>query len=367
MLSRYSKPSTLPSTKRHMGDNKEEKQSSMQRSSPRNSDNLQRSSSFVDDRASVGSRDADDQDGIDHRYSVEIPEDLVKTSNKIPQMTEEKSDAVGATSSEDQSLYDRMYEYLFPKTPPKFGTFTGVFARCLLNIWGVIMFLRLGWMIAHAGLLLSISIVCVAMFITTITTLSLSAICTNGIIGGGGAYFLLSRSLGPAFGGSIGVLFSLANATAVALHLVGFAETITSLLTKVESDFTFTDGMGDGLWDLRIYAVLCLIFLIGVGLVGVSYVVKLQLNFLWLLCISLICYFVGTFYSADPSYAFTGYNSTTLSDNLSPDFQSGETWITLFAVFFPASTGIMAGANISGDLKDAQRSIPKGKDISLSS
>lgn len=301
------------------------------------------------------------------RHDEERGETRKKVSLEID--TKDHKTTTTTTLSDDQTappppppedLYGRVKEWLFPKTPPKFGTFTGVFARCLLNIWGVIMFLRLGWMIAHAGLLLSLSIVGVAMAITTVTTLSLSAICTNGIIGGGGAYFLLSRSLGPAFGGSIGVLFSLANATAVALHLVGFAETITSLLDKIESDFTIADGAGDGLWDLRIYAIMCLVVLIAVGLVGVSYVVKLQLNFLWLLIVSLVCYFVGTFYSADDSYAFTGYNATTLKDNLGPDFQGSETWITLFAVFFPASTGIMAGANISGDLKDAQRSIPVG-------
>ena len=96
------------------------------------------------------------------------------------------------------------------------------------------------------------------MFITTITTFS-ECNLYNGIIGGGGAYFLLSLCLGPAFGGSIGVLFSLANYGRRSSSS-GFRETITSLLKSRESDFTFTDGMGDGLVDLRIYAVLCLIF-----------------------------------------------------------------------------------------------------------
>ena len=88
------------------------------------------------------------------------------------------------------------------------------------------MFLRMGWMVGHAGAGLATSIIVVAMVITLITTLSLSAICTNGQVASGGAYFLISRSLGPQFGGAIGILFSLANATAVALHLIGFAETL---------------------------------------------------------------------------------------------------------------------------------------------
>ena len=84
----------------------------------------------------------------------------------------------------------------------------------------------MGWMVGHAGAGLATSIIVVAMVITLITTLSLSAICTNGQVASGGAYFLISRSLGPQFGGAIGILFSLANATAVALHLIGFAETL---------------------------------------------------------------------------------------------------------------------------------------------
>ena len=89
----------------------------------------------------------------------------------------------------------------------KFGMFEGVFARCLLNIWGVIMFLRMGWMVGQAGAWEATSIVVVAMTVTIITTLSLSAICTNGTIKSGGAYYLISRTLGPQFGGAIGILF----------------------------------------------------------------------------------------------------------------------------------------------------------------
>ena len=89
----------------------------------------------------------------------------------------------------------------------KFGMFEGVFARCLLNIWGVIMFLRMGWMVGQAGAWEATSIVVVAMTVTIITTLSLSAICTNGTVKSGGAYYLISRTLGPQFGGAIGILF----------------------------------------------------------------------------------------------------------------------------------------------------------------
>ena len=295
----------------------------------------------------------------------------------------------------------------------KFGMFEGVFARCLLNIWGVIMFLRMGWMVAHAGAWLASSIILVAMAITLITTLSLSAICTNGEVQSGGAYFLISRSLGPQFGGAIGILFSLANATAVALHLIGFAETLFGIYNGTAKGIPYppppeyyggvncgcisangvetcagetgawhlaTYGIAYanttdpkllheasflthcGFWDERLIAVLSLCLLISIALVGVEWVVKFQLFLLFLLVASLLSYFIGTF--AQPvriaSYAFTGYNYTTLLDNIQADFRGGESWITLFSVFFPASTGIMAGANISGDLKDAQKAIPVG-------
>jgi solute carrier family 12 sodium/potassium/chloride transporter 2 len=91
-----------------------------------------------------------------------------------------------------------------------FGMWDGVFVRCLLNIFGVIMFLRLGWMVSFGGVFVTMLIVVLSSSITFTTALSLSAICTNGKIAGGGAYYLISRALGPEFGGSIGVLLYLA-------------------------------------------------------------------------------------------------------------------------------------------------------------
>ena len=100
--------------------------------------------------------------------------------------------------------------------PRKFGTFAGVFVPNVLTILGVIMFLRTGWVVGQAGLTGALIILGIANLITFLTTLSLSAIATNTKVGGGGAYYLISRSLGLEIGGSIGVPLFLAQAISAA-------------------------------------------------------------------------------------------------------------------------------------------------------
>lgn len=92
------------------------------------------------------------------------------------------------------------------------------------------LYLRISWVAGQAGILLGSCVVILGTLITVITALSTSAICTNGQIKGGGAYYLISRSLGPEFGGSIGVIFSMANAVGAAMYVVGFAETVRDVM-----------------------------------------------------------------------------------------------------------------------------------------
>eukprot|EP00941_MAST-03F_sp_MAST-3F-sp1_P005716 g5716.t1 len=120
----------------------------------------------------------------------------------------------------------------------KFGTWDGVMVSCLLNIFGVIMFLRLGWVVGQAGIIGAIIIILLAGVVTLLTTLSMSAIATNGGVKGGGAYYLISRSLGPAFGGTIGFLFFIGLCFAMAMYVIGFCET-----------FVGTEGLKVGLED----------------------------------------------------------------------------------------------------------------------
>ncbi|XP_030622619.1 solute carrier family 12 member 1 isoform X2 [Chanos chanos] len=239
----------------------------------------------------------------------------------------------------------------------KFGWIKGVLVRCMLNIWGVMLFIRLSWVFGQAGAGLGIVVVLLSMVVTTITCLSLSAICTNGVVRGGGAYYLISRSLGPEFGGSIGLIFAFANAVGVAMYVVGFAETVVDLLK--EHDVLMVDEVN----DIRIVGCITVVLLLGISVAGMEWEAKAQIVLLIILLVAIVNVFVGTFIPASTdknSKGFFGYHASIMEENFGPDFRDGETFFSVFAIFFPAATGILAGANISGDLKDAQAAIPKG-------
>lgn len=105
---------------------------------------------------------------------------------------------------------------------------------CLLNIWGVMLFLRLSWVVAQSGILQTLVIISISAVVCVVTTLSLSAISTNGEVKGGGVYFIISRSLGPEFGASVGVVFAFANAVAAAMNTIGFCDSLNDLLRKLD-------------------------------------------------------------------------------------------------------------------------------------
>ncbi|XP_041914609.1 solute carrier family 12 member 2 [Alosa sapidissima] len=237
----------------------------------------------------------------------------------------------------------------------KFGWIKGVLVRCMLNIWGVMLFIRMTWIVGQAGIVYSCLIVAMATVVTTITGVSTSAIATNGFVRGGGAYYLISRSLGPEFGGSIGLIFAFANAVAVAMYVVGFAETVVELLHSVDA------VMLDQTNDVRIVGTITVILLLGISVAGMEWEAKAQIFLLFILISAIFNYFIGSFIKVESkkAYGFFGYDGTILWENLTPDFR-GETFFSVFSIFFPAATGILAGANISGDLADPQQAIPKG-------
>ena len=220
----------------------------------------------------------------------------------------------------------------------KFGAFGGVFTPCVLTILGVILFLRFGFIVGKAGIVYALLIVLVSKVITGLTTLSLSAIATNTRVQGGGAYFLISRSLGVEFGGAIGLVFFLAQAISVAMYVIGFAEAFVGSIP--------VDGI-----SMTVVATITNVVVLFCVLIGAGWTIKLQYFILAVLIAAIGSFIVGAGQSFDPNL---------LQANMPPRFSGGDNLFTMFALFFPAVTGIMAGANMSGDLRDPARSIPKG-------
>uniref|UniRef100_A0A671QTB5 Solute carrier family 12 member 3-like n=1 Tax=Sinocyclocheilus anshuiensis TaxID=1608454 RepID=A0A671QTB5_9TELE len=239
----------------------------------------------------------------------------------------------------------------------RFGWVLGVMIRAMLNIWGVIMYLRLPWITSQAGLILTYVIIFMSIVVTTITATSVSAISTNGKIYSGGTYFMISRSLGPELGAPIGLLFAFANAIACALHTVGFAETVRDLLKDYDSQ------MVDDVNDVRIVGAITVVILLCITFAGMAWEAKAQILFFIAIMLSLINYFVGTVIPTNrekESVGFFGYRDIFV-ENLLPSYRGPNGYFfRLFAIFFPAATGILSGVNICGDLKDPTGGIPKG-------
>lgn len=225
-----------------------------------------------------------------------------------------------------------------PSRGPSLGTFGGVFTPCTLTILGVIMFLRFGQVVGQAGMWGAIAVVLASKVITTLTSLSLSAIATNTRVKGGGAYYLISRSLGVEFGGAIGVLFFLAQAISVAMYVIGFTEALVAT-------FPAFDGYSAEVASLVNAAVFVSVY------IGAGWTIRVQYGILAVLVLSLVSFYWG---------AAASFSAETLQANLTPHYVEGQSFFTMFALFFPAVTGIMAGANMSGDLRDPAKSIPSG-------
>ena len=238
-----------------------------------------------------------------------------------------------------------------------FGWIEGVFIRCTLSIFGVIMFLRLNWVFAQAGIAGGLGVIIWSAGVTTITTMSLSAISTNGHVQAGGVYFMVSRTLGADIGAVVGLTLFAAQSLAVALNLVGFAEAVTML----QSEYVFSAE-----WDPKIWALIALAVMFATSFLGARFEVNSQKVLLFTMILALLSFYIGVFSSkGDDSIDATGLSSTTLRNNAAPNYSDGNSWVTVFGVFFPAATGISAGSSISGDLADPQAAIPKGTFLAI--
>ncbi len=229
----------------------------------------------------------------------------------------------------------------------RFGTFGGVFTPCCLTILGVIMFMRSGYVVGDAGLLGALIILLIAKAITTLTTMSLSAIATNTEVRTGGVYYMISRTLGPDFGGTIGLTLFVSQAVSIAFYVIGFSEAL----------FTLFAAPGTELRDTliayqveRLVSTGMIVFLFFVTFKGADVAIRAQYFIFGVLILSIISFMLG---------GIAEFDVNTMSDNMTDRSGGAGFWI-VFAIFFPAATGITAGANMSGDLKDPGESIPKG-------
>lgn len=216
----------------------------------------------------------------------------------------------------------------------KLGTFGGVFTPSLLTILGVIMYLRLPWVIGHAGLGGVIGIILVAHIISVATGLSISSIATDKNVGAGGPYYIVSRSMGLPIGGALGMALFVGLCFGTSLYVIGLTESVLD-----------TFGVEPTPTAIRIVGTISLVVITGVTVISTAFAIKLQY---WVLA-AIVLSIVGIL----------------LGDSSNAVLPSGEPEATppmafLFGIFFPAVTGFTAGVNMSGDLKDPKKAIPTG-------
>lgn len=230
-----------------------------------------------------------------------------------------------------RKLPDR--EYVIAPSKTGLGTFGGVFTPSILTILGVIMYLRFGWVVGNVGLIGTLLIVTLATSITFLTALSVAAIATDQRVRIGGAYYMISRSLGIEAGGSIGIPLFIALALSVALYTVGFAESIVSVFPSL---------------DFKTVGMVTTIAVAVLAMISAKVAIRAQYFIMFGIGLSLLSLVFGS-----------PIEESSIEMWGAADRNSESFWV-VFAVFFPAVTGIMAGVNMSGDLENPSRSIPKG-------
>jgi len=218
------------------------------------------------------------------------------------------------------------------------GTFGGVFTPSILTILGLVLFLRVAYVVGSVGLVRALLILGLSTAVAVLTTISLSVVATNMTVRGGGEYFLISRTLGIEFGGAVGVVLYLAISVSIAFYAIGFAE---ALVAALGSDRTVL---------IQLVAVGLIALLTLIAYVGADLATRLQYVVMALLVLALVSFFAGV---------VGDFDGAQFSANLGQPTDGSGFW-EAFAVFFPAVTGFSQGLAMSGDLRTPSRSITRG-------
>jgi amino acid transporter len=224
-----------------------------------------------------------------------------------------------------------------------FGT-APVYLAAISTILGAILFLRFGYAVGNAGLLGALAIILLGHMVTVPTALAIAEIATNRRVEGGGEYFIISRSFGTTIGASIGIALYLSQAVSVAFYMIAFAEAFQPLAPWIESVAGFP-------FDARMVSVPAVLALLALMLTrGANLGVKALWVVVTVLCISLVLFFLGR--------PLEGAGAEGIS--LLAKAQGHDAFFLVFAIVFPAFTGMTAGVGLSGDLANPRRSIPLG-------
>lgn len=218
------------------------------------------------------------------------------------------------------------------------GTFAGVFTPSILTILGIILFLRLGYVVGSSGLVRALEIILLANLISVLTTFSVSAIATNFKVRGGGDYFLISRTLGFGYGGAIGIVLFLAQAVSIGFYCVGFGEAVAALIP------------GGGHVLAQFVAAVAVVMLFVLAWLGADLATRFQYVVMTMMAVAMLSFVAG---------GLEHWQGEMLWQNLGTPEHVAPFWL-VFAIFFPAVTGFTQGVSMSGDLRDPGSSIPLG-------
>ncbi|RCK76731.1 MAG: putative Na-K-Cl cotransporter [Candidatus Ozemobacter sibiricus] len=228
----------------------------------------------------------------------------------------------------------------------QFGTFEGVFTPSILTTFGVVIFLRATYVTGVAGAWRAVLILLLAKSITTITTSSLGAIATSMKVRGGGVYYLVSRVLGPTLGGGIGLALYAAQTTSIAFYTLGFVESLVATVPELQAV--------QGVVGLAAIAAL-----FGLAYLGTDWVIRVQYLIMAVLGLAIVSFLGGAWVLFSPARFWENWDAVWSGS------QGGVTWHhdgfwDLFAIYFPAVTGVIAGIDMSGDLRHPGRSLTIG-------